>query len=106
MVRVARAFQAWGTIVGLLGLAQAWWGKDHPWRATLCEAVFPAYIAHQTILIAAMYWLLPLHWPPLAEIAVLLTATVAGCALFYLLGRELRWLRPLVGLGPITPIVS
>lgn len=105
-VRLARAVQAWGTIVGLLGLAQAHWQHDHPWRATLAEAVFPAYIIHQTIIIVVMYWLLPLDWSPLAEFGMLLVATTAGCAGFYLGGRRVAWLRPLIGLGPqprVTP---
>ncbi|WP_426165505.1 acyltransferase family protein [Sandarakinorhabdus sp. DWP1-3-1] len=100
-LRVARAVQAWGFIIGLIGLAQAHWQRDHRWRATLVEAVFPAYIAHQTVLIVVMYWLRPLGWSPLPEFVVLLAATMAGCTLFYLVGRRWRWLRPLVGLGPL-----
>jgi hypothetical protein len=99
-LRVTRAVQSWGIIIGLLGLAQAHWQIDHPWRATLVEAVFPAYIAHQTVLIVAMFWLLPLGLPPLAEFALVLLATIIGCLLFYRVGRSLRWLRPLIGLGP------
>jgi hypothetical protein len=97
-VRAARAVQAWATIIGLLGLAQAHWQRDHAWRRTLSEAVFPAYIAHQTIIVVVMFWLLPLGLPPLAEFAVLLLATVVGCAVFYLGGRRIGWLRPLIGL--------
>jgi hypothetical protein len=100
LLRMARAVQSWGIIIGLLGLAQAHWQVDYRWRATLVEAVFPAYIAHQTVLIVVMFWLLPLGWPPLAEFAVVLVATVVGCVLFYRIGRSLRWLRPLIGLGP------
>ena len=98
LVRAARAVQAWGTIIGLLGLAQAHWQRDHRWRATLSEGVFPAYIAHQTIIVVVMFWLLPLGWPPLAEFGVLLAATVVGCAVFYFGGRRVAWLRPLIGL--------
>jgi hypothetical protein len=98
LVRAARAVQAWGAIVGLLGFAQAHLQQDHRWRATLAEAVFPAYIAHQTIIVVVMFWLLPLHWPPFAELGVLLVATVLGCAGFYLGGSRVRWLRPLIGL--------
>jgi hypothetical protein len=97
-VRLARAVQAWGTILGLLGLAQAHWQRDHAWRRTLSEAVFPAYIAHQTIIIVVMFWLLPLGLPPMAEFAVLLLATVVGCVAFYLGGRRVGFLRPLIGL--------
>lgn len=97
-VRLARAVQAWGSIIALLGFAQAHLNRDHRWRATLNEAVFPAYIAHQTIIIVAMFWLLPIRLPAAAEFAVLLAATIAGCAAFYLGGRAIPWLRPLIGL--------
>lgn len=98
--RLARGVQAWGMIIGLLGMAQAFWQKDHPWRATLCEAVFPAYIAHQTVLIVVMFWIKPYGWPPLAEFAALLVSTVLGCFIFYRVGRAIPLLRPLIGLGP------
>lgn len=98
-VRTARAIQAWGMIIGLVGMAQTHWAKDHAWRTTLSEAVFPAYIAHQTALVVVMFWLLPLGWPPLVEFLVLVAATTMGCALFYLVGRRVTWLRPLVGIG-------
>jgi hypothetical protein len=42
--------------------------------------------------------LLALGLPPVAEFVILLIATVAGCWGFYLLGREIGWLRPLIGL--------
>jgi hypothetical protein len=97
-VRAARAVQAWGAIVALLGAAQSFANRDHPWRATLNEAVFPAYIAHQTVIVAVMYALLPLGLHPLAEFAVLLAATAAGCLLFWQLGRAVPLLGPLAGL--------
>ncbi len=97
--RLARAIQAWGMIIGLLGFAQAHWQRDHPLRATLSEAVFPAYIAHQTVLILVMFWIKPLGWPPLAEFACLLVTTAAGCWLFYVCGCRTGALRPLFGLA-------
>ena len=64
----------------------------------LAEAVFPFYIIHQTIIVLVEYWLLPLHLAPLAEFAILVLATIAGCWTFYLVGRRIDWLRPLIGL--------
>ena len=97
-VRTVRAVQAWGAILALLGMAQAILNHDHRWRTTLNEAVFPAYIAHQTVILLVMFGLLPLGLPALAEFGILLAATVAGSAGFYLVARRAAWLRPLAGL--------
>jgi glucans biosynthesis protein C len=95
---VARQVQMWTAIVALLGVADRYWNRDHRWRATLTEAVFPFYIIHQTIIVVLGWYLLRFGLPPSAEFAVLLTATVAGCRMFYLGGRRVRLLRPLIGL--------
>lgn len=101
--RTVRQVQCWGAIVGLLGFAQAYLAHDHLWRTTLNAAVFPAYIAHQTVIIVGEFWLRPFALPAWAEFAILLPATVAGSAVFYLVGRAVPWLRPLVGLSSGTP---
>ncbi len=103
-VRAVRQVQCWGAIIGLLGLAQAYLAHDHPWRATLNAAVFPAYIAHQTIIVVGEYWLRPFALPAGAEFAFLLPATIAGSAAFYLLGRSIPSLRPLIGLNSGRPV--
>jgi hypothetical protein len=64
----------------------------------LAEAVFPAYVIHQTVIVVGEYALRPLALPAAAEFAILVTATAGGCALFYLVGREIAPLRPLIGL--------
>lgn len=94
----ARAVQGWSTIVALIGFADTHWNRDHPWRAMLTEAVFPFYIIHQTIIVGVEYLLLPYHLPAGAEFAILVVTTVAGCWAFYLIGRQVGWLRPLIGL--------
>lgn len=100
VLRIARSIQAWGLIIGLLGFARAHLNFDGPARRYLTEAIFPYYIAHQTIIVLAGYWLLPLNLGAGAEFAILITATVTGCALTYEAGRRIGWLRPLVGLRP------
>lgn len=92
------ALQQWGTIIALIGVAERWWNHDPPVRATLTEAVFPFYLVHQTIIVVVAYWLLGWRLPAWAEFGILVAATVAGCAAFYLAGREIGWLRPLIGL--------
>ena len=100
VLRVARSVQAWGLIVGLLGFARAHLNFDGPARRYLTEAIFPYYIAHQTIIVLAGYWLLPLDLSVAIEFAILVTATVVGCFLTYEYGRRVGWLRPLIGLKP------
>ncbi|MBO9621468.1 MAG: acyltransferase family protein [Sphingomonas sp.] len=99
---VAREVQTWTSIAALLGIAERWWNRDHPLRAMLTEAIFPFYIAHQTIIVVVGGALLPLHLHPSAEFAILLVATVAGCWAFYFGGRAIPWLRPLIGLRPLA----
>lgn len=106
-----RAAQCWGIIVALFGFADTHWNRDHPWRATLAEAVFPFYIIHQTVILLAGYWVSPLGWSMGAQWAFVTTMTVAGCVLFYLVGSRIGWLRPLIGLrargqGKVRPVVA
>lgn len=97
-----RATQMWGAVIGLIGLAGRYWNRDHPWRTTLVEAVFPFYIIHQTIIVVVGYWLLPTATGAFARFAILVTATTAGCCLFYLAGRSIGPLRRLIGLKSRT----
>jgi hypothetical protein len=105
--RIAREVEAWVAIAALIGIAERFWNRDTSWRSTLAEATFPFYIIHQTIIVVVEFWLKPLQIGPLAEFAVLVPATVAGCWVFYLAGRELNPIRPLIGLKRRTcPAVS
>lgn len=95
---VVHALQQWGAIVALIAFAERHWNRDHRWRPTLTEAVFPFYIIHQTIIVVVMFWIVNAGLPWGAEFAILLAATVAGCWAFYLGGRSVGPLRPLIGL--------
>lgn len=95
---LARGVEGWMAIAALIGAAETFWNHDHRWRPMLTEAVFPFYLVHQTVIVVVAYWLLPLGLPGSAEFAILIVATVAGCAAFYLIGRRISWLRPLIGL--------
>lgn len=95
---IAHALQQWGGIVALIALAERRWNRDAPIRPMLTEAVFPFYMIHQTIIVLLAYWLIPAHLPAGVAFAVLVAATVAGCWAFYLGGRAIPPLRPLIGL--------
>lgn len=93
-----RATQSWCAIIALFGMADRFWNRDGRWRATLAEAVFPFYIIHQTLILLTGYWLRPFNPTPLAEFIILVTATGIGSVLFYVVGRSIGPLRPLIGL--------
>ncbi len=97
-----RLIMGWCGIVALIGIADRWWNRDHPWRRTLTEAVFPFYIVHQTIIVVLGWYLLRFTLPAGFEFIALVVATIAGCWLFYLGSREIGWLRPLIGLRPLA----
>jgi hypothetical protein len=94
----AHAIFAWSAIVALIGLADRYWNRDHPRRAMLTEAVFPFYIVHQTVIVLVGWYILRFALPAGVEFVVLFAATVVGCWAFYLAGREIAPLRPLIGL--------
>lgn len=98
LFQLARPVQGWAAIVALVGIADAWWDRDHRWRATLAEAVFPFYIIHQTIIVVAGWYLLRSRVAALPSFLILFAATVLGCWLFYAIGRRIDWLRPLIGI--------
>ncbi|WP_186728868.1 acyltransferase family protein [Sphingomonas panacisoli] len=98
--RISRIAMAWSMIVILFQLADRHLNRDHRWRAMLAEAVFPLYIAHHPAIILLAWLTLPWGLDPLAEFALLLAGTFGFATAFYLIGREVAWLRPLIGLAP------
>ena len=100
--RLARSIQGWCAILTLLGAAQLYLHHDGPVRRYLTDAVFPYYIAHQTIIVLAAYWLKPLHLGAGVEFLVLLLTTITGCALAHEMARRSGWARPLFGLKPLA----
>lgn len=102
-VRLARSAQAWCLIVALLGLARLHSHKDTGARRYLTEAIFPYYIAHQTIIVLTGHILKPYSLAPGTEFILILVATIAGCVATFELVRRIPILRPLFGLKPTLP---
>ncbi|GGC16665.1 acyltransferase [Novosphingobium endophyticum] len=94
----AKSVESWCMVIALFGIADRFWNRDAPWRATLAEAVFPVYIAHQTIMVIVSYWLRDKGLTALPEFLLLCGSVAVGSWLFYLIGREIGPLRPLIGL--------
>ena len=76
-----------------------------PVRRYLTEAIFPYYIAHQTIIVAAGFWLKQTGAQGELAFGVILLTTMFGCALTYEVARRVNWLRPLLGLKAL-PVVT
>lgn len=95
---LAKSVLSWSMVIALFGIADRYWNRDASWRATLAEAVFPVYIAHQTIMVFAIYWVRDKGLTALPEFLLLCSSVAIGSWLFYLIGREIGPLRPLIGL--------
>lgn len=97
-VRAAREAFAWWTIMAALGWARRLVRRGGPILARLSEAVFPLYIAHQTLIVLTWAALQPLRLSPGVEAAIVLVGTFGGSWVFYEMGRRAGPLRPSFGL--------
>lgn len=104
--RAAMAVMLWAMVLVMLRLADTLRSFDHRWRPALSEAVFPIYIAHQTIIVLVAWWLLPLYPSAWLAYPIIAGATGLGCWLFYRLGREVPLLAPLIGLRAVPRSVK
>ena len=102
-VPVDYAVLQWCAIVAALGFARLHLNRDHAWRATLTDAVFPVYLLHQTLIIGLAMALAPLHLPAPLEGPLLIAATFVLSFAGYLLVRRVRLLRPWFGLTAAPP---
>ncbi len=92
----------WTTIAAILGFgALHLQNRDGPLLRYLTQAVFPCYLAHQTILVCAVWVVRPLNLPAFAEAPLLVTVTIGGCFAVYEGVRRINLIRPLWGLKPI-----
>ncbi len=103
LVRAAQVAMGWTMTLALIQLADRFWNRDHRWRRTAAEAVFPFYLIHQPAIVLIAWHSLPLRLSAGVQFLLLVAGTAATCLAFYLVGREIGWLRPLIGLGPKPP---
>lgn len=97
----AYGLQQWFAILAALGFGRRWLNfRDSPTRRYFTDAVFPYYIVHQTIIVAVVFALKPHGFTAASEAAIVIAATVVGCAATYEIVRRLPPLRPLFGLKP------
>ncbi|UZG43384.1 acyltransferase family protein [Caldimonas thermodepolymerans] len=106
---VAFGTAQWCGIAAAIGFARVHWDRDHAWRRYLCDAVFPVYLLHQTLIVLLTQALAPLAWPPLAEGPVLVVLTLALSFAGYEGVRRVALLRPWFGLArrrPSAPLAA
>lgn len=85
-------------VLALVGWARALFTRPAAWLHAANRAVYPFYIVHQTITVAAVYVLLPWSASPWAKLPVVIAATFLLSGAAYEVIRRVRWLRPLFGL--------
>lgn len=98
-MRAVRELDAWCAIVAAIGFAHKHLSaKDGPARRLLTQAIFPFYLIHQTVIVAAGHHLDALALPLWVEAPLLIAATALGCWLFFDMGRRVPALRVWIGL--------
>ncbi|BDA87064.1 membrane protein [Aureimonas sp. SA4125] len=80
---------AWTMILTLVGFAARHIGAPSRLVRYLSDGVFAFYIVHQTLVVAALFYLLPQGLGLWTTYALVIAATVAGCLLFFELARRL-----------------
>lgn len=99
-MRCVYALCAWSAIVAACGFARRHLDADGPARRYLTEAVFPVYIAHQSLIVVLAHAAKPLGLTPGIEALLLAVLTLAGCFALFEAVRRVPVLRPLFGLAP------
>ncbi len=94
-----QGFNAWTWIVVLCGYAYFYAHTSNAVLAYTSQAFFPVYILHQTVLIIAGYYLVPVAWPIGWKFLILTGFTYLSTWLLYeWIIRRVRFLRILLGL--------
>jgi glucans biosynthesis protein C len=92
----------WIAIIAILGWGHALLNRPFRWLPYACEAMYPWYVLHQSLLLFFAWRLLPLGLGPVAEPALVLLGTIGGCAVLheFIICRT-RWVRPLFGMNAL-----
>jgi len=101
LMRCVYALGAWSAIVAACGFARRHLDRDGPARRYLTDAVFPVYIAHQTLIVVMAHAFKPLHLAPGLEALLLMVLTATGSFALYEAVRRLPFIRPLFGMAPL-----
>ncbi|MEX2693502.1 acyltransferase [Rhizobium mongolense] len=73
---------AWSMILTLVGFAARHFNQPSEKLAAMNRLVFPLYIVHQTVTVAALYYVLPLDMPVAVSYSIVTAATILLSVLF------------------------
>lgn len=97
-LRLLADLYLWTAILAILGWAHHALNRPWCWLGWANESVYPWYLLHQTLIIAAAVALAPLALGPVLEPLALLLVTIGGCWILTAGVRGSNVLRPLFGL--------
>jgi len=95
------AIDQWAMITAILGFGSRYLRNTRgPALPYLVDATFPLYLAHQTVLVVAVWFVRPANLPPAAEALTLVGITFGVSLLIYEIVRRIPVIRPIWGLKP------
>lgn len=98
------AVDQWAVIVALLGFgSRRLRDTDSRVLRYLTDAIFPLYLAHQTILVMTIWLMRDVVMPAPVEALTLVAITLGGSLLVYEIVRRIPLIRPVWGLKPLPP---
>lgn len=98
---VVFAIDQWAVITAILGYGSRYLRKTSgPALPYLVEATFPLYLAHQTVLVVAVWFVRPANLPAPIEALALVGITFGVSLLIYEIVRRIPLIRPIWGLKP------
>jgi peptidoglycan/LPS O-acetylase OafA/YrhL len=96
---ILSAFESMCWMLGLLGFASATLNKPSRGLTYLNRAVYPVYIIHLPLQYLYSYFIFPLSIPAIAKLVLVLALTLgSSLAMYELIIRRARWIRPLFGM--------
>ncbi len=98
LVRHVADIYLWSAVVAVLGWGHQYVNRPWRWLPWANASVYPWYVLHQTVIIAAAWWMAPLGLGAVVEAVVLLGVTVVACAGVTGVVRRLDLLRRMFGL--------
>jgi len=73
----------WFTVITVVGYAQQYLNRPHPWLVHINEGLYPFYILHQTVIIWIGYYISRLDWGIFAKFWAISILTLLACLGFY-----------------------
>lgn len=95
-----RNLYIWTMLLAILGWSHALLNRPLRWLPWANESVYPWYMLHQSLIVGLGFWLANYKLGPIAEPALILLGTVAGCWSISEMVKRIAWLRPCFGLKP------